>query len=192
MKILFLHKWLVMGGIERILINYLSILCREENLEIDVLIDYNTKDNVFGKEIPEGINITYLFGIDYFEYKTALYRERNNSLIKKINYKYLNIKEKIFKRKKLTNIIKKNNYDIIINFSDHFDPYIEFSKINSPIIRWQHSTIHHIDEKQLKTLNQYQKIIAICDDMKKGIIQDTKLQEHQLYTIYNLYKHRED
>lgn len=185
MKILFLHKWLVMGGIERILINYLSILSQEENLEIDVLIDYNTKDNVFGKEIPEGINITYLFGVDYFEYKTALYRERKNSLIKKINYKYLNIKEKIFKRKKLTNIIKKNNYDIIINFSDHFDPYIEFSKINSPIIRWQHLAIHHIDEKQLKTLNQYQKIIAICDDMKKGIIQDTKLQEHQLYTIYN-------
>lgn len=42
MKILFLHKWLVMGGIERILINYLSILSQEENLEIDVLIDYNT------------------------------------------------------------------------------------------------------------------------------------------------------
>lgn len=185
MKILFLHKWLVMGGIERILINYLSILSREENLEIDVLIDYNTKDNVFGKEIPEGINITYLFGVDYFEYKTTLYRERNNSLIKKINYKYLNIKEKIFKRKKLTNIIKKNNYDIIINFSDHFDPYIEFSKINKPIIRWQHSAIHHIDEKQLKILNQYQKIISICNDMKKAIIQCTSLPEHKIFTIYN-------
>ncbi|ACL32641.1 glycosyltransferase [Glaesserella parasuis] len=185
MKILFLHKWLVVGGIERILINYLSILSQEENLKIDVLIDYNTKDNVFGKEIPKEINITYLFDVDYFEYKTTLYRERNNSLIKKINYKYLNIKEKIFKRKKLTNIIKNNNYDIIINFSDHFDPYIEFSKINKPIIRWQHSAIHHIDKKQLKILNQYQKIISICDDMKKAIVKDTNLPEHKIFTIYN-------
>ncbi|WP_336508033.1 glycosyltransferase [Glaesserella parasuis] len=174
-----------MGGIERILINYLSILSQEENLKIDVLIDYNTKDNVFGKEIPKEINITYLFDVDYFEYKTTLYRERNNSLIKKINYKYLNIKEKIFKRKKLTNIIKNNNYDIIINFSDHFDPYIEFSKINKPIIRWQHSAIHHIDKKQLKILNQYQKIISICDDMKKAIVKDTNLPEHKIFTIYN-------
>ncbi|MDO9757697.1 glycosyltransferase [Glaesserella parasuis] len=174
-----------MGGIERILINYLSILSQEENLKIDVLIDYNTKDNVFGKEIPKEINITYLFDVDYFEYKTTLYRERNNSLIKKINYKYLNIKEKIFKRKKLTNIIKNNNYDIIINFSDHFDPYIEFSKINKPIIRWQHLAIHHIDKKQLKILNQYQKIISICDDMKKAIVKDTNLPEHKIFTIYN-------
>lgn len=184
MKILFLHKWLVMGGIERILINYLSILSQEENLEIDVLIDYNTKDSVFGKEIPKEINITYLFDVNYFEYKTTLYRERNNSLIKKINYKYLNIKEKIFKRKKLTNIIKNNNYDIIINFSDHFDPYIEFSKINKPIIRWQHSKFH-INKKKLKTLNQYQKIISICDDMKKAIVKDTNLPEHKIFTIYN-------
>lgn len=184
MKILFLHKWLVMGGIERILINYLSILSQEENLEIDVLIDYNTKDSVFGKEIPKEINITYLFDVNYFEYKTTLYRERNNSFIKKINYKYLNIKEKIFKRKKLTNIIKNNNYDIIINFSDHFDPYIEFSKINKPIIRWQHSKFH-INKKKLKTLNQYQKIISICDDMKKAIVKDTNLPEHKIFTIYN-------
>lgn len=185
MKILFLHKWLVMGGVERILINYLSILSLEENLEIDVLIDYNTKDNVFGKEIPKGVNITYLFNVDYFEYKTALYRDRNSSFIKKINYKYIHFKEKLSKRKKLTSTIKNNSYDIIINFSDHFDPYIEFSKINKPIIRWQHLAIHHINKKQLKILNQYQKIISICDDMKKAIVKDTNLPEHKIFTIYN-------
>ncbi len=33
MKILILHKWLIMGGVERILINYLALLQGEPNLD---------------------------------------------------------------------------------------------------------------------------------------------------------------
>ncbi len=69
MKILFLHKWLVMGGIERILINYLSILSQENDLQIDVLIDYDTESSIFREEIPSNVNLFHVFERNYFEKK---------------------------------------------------------------------------------------------------------------------------
>ncbi|QLB14462.1 glycosyltransferase [Mannheimia granulomatis] len=171
MKILFLHKWLIMGGIERILVNYLSILQDEKNLHIDILIDYDKENNVFHRLIPSGMNVDYLFNNHYCSYKENLYAERNKNWIKKIKYKFFNFKEKMVKRKSLLDYISKGKYDIIINFSNHFDSYIIFEELTCPVIRWQHLAIdNNIREKDIKILNKYHKVITICEDMKKQLI----------------------
>lgn len=68
MKILFLHKWLVMGGIERILINYLKLLSNNKNYTIDLLMAYDAGNNVFYTEIPSDIKVHYLFDNEEFRY----------------------------------------------------------------------------------------------------------------------------
>ena len=184
MKILFLHKWLVMGGIERILINYLSILSQENDLQIDVLIDYDTESSIFREEIPSNVNLFHVFERNYFEKKKNLYKEKNNNLIKKIIYKITNFREKLVKRKYLTNLVRNGNYTVIINFSNHFDPYICFNNIRIPIIRWQHST-YEISIKEKNFLKEYDKIVVICEDMRDFLLNQTKISPEKFSVIYN-------
>lgn len=183
MKILFLHKWLVMGGIERILVNYLSILQYEEEIYIDVLIDYDTEKNVFHHLIPKNISVKYLFDEHYYSYKENLYSERNISWIKKLNYKLLNIKEKKNKKKWLMDHILKGKYDVVINFSNHFDPYIDFNRLRCPIIRWQHLAIDKIRDKDINLLGKYSKIVTICQDMKQQLLNYVSLDK--LEVLFN-------
>ncbi|MFA9488267.1 MULTISPECIES: glycosyltransferase [unclassified Mannheimia] len=159
-----------MGGIERILANYLSILQNEEELYIDVLIDYDTENNVFHHFIPSNVNISYLFDKHYYLMRENLFSKRNTNWINKFNYKILNFKEKRKKKRVLMEHILDGKYDMVINFSNHFDPYINFDKLECPIIRWQHSAIDEIREKDLRILNRYNKIVTICEDMKQQLI----------------------
>lgn len=184
MRILFLHKWLVMGGIERVLINYLTLLHNEPSLKIDLLIDFDTKDNVFEKDIPSNINLLYLFDKKYTEKKAELYSVRKKNVINYLKYKIFNKKEKNIRKNKITSLL--NKYDLIVNFSNHFDPYISFSKINRPIVRWQHSAIQiEYGNKQLLYLRKYDKVISICSDMTKQLLSLEGFRDNQFSVIYN-------
>ncbi|MGY4679940.1 hypothetical protein ACWIVU_10215, partial [Ursidibacter arcticus] len=49
MKVLILNKWLIVGGVEKVLINYLDILKDKEDVKTDLFILFNTDDSVFSK-----------------------------------------------------------------------------------------------------------------------------------------------
>ncbi|HDR0692843.1 TPA: glycosyltransferase, partial [Pasteurella multocida] len=60
-RVLLIHKWLVSGGVERILINYLSIFSLL-NYKTDLLIQYNLNENNFFEEkIKNNINYDFIF-----------------------------------------------------------------------------------------------------------------------------------
>ncbi|HDR1804372.1 TPA: hypothetical protein QB574_001791 [Pasteurella multocida] len=60
-RILLIHKWLVSGGVERILINYLSIFSLL-NHKTDLLIQYNLNEkNFFEEKIKNKINYDFVF-----------------------------------------------------------------------------------------------------------------------------------
>ncbi|MDO4430226.1 MAG: glycosyltransferase [Lonepinella koalarum] len=188
MKVLFLHKWLLMGGIERILINYLKLLSNDKNISINVLIAYDTSNNVFHKEIPSNINIYYIFDKEYFNHSLLIYQNRKKSLKKNLINKFYKIKEKYLCRKKTHQFITDNNYDIIINFSDHFDNYLKFNQLNIPIIRWQHLAPNPNEEipyKKIKILRKYRKIITICDEMKKEMRKITNFPNEKYAILFN-------
>lgn len=172
-----------MGGIERVLVNYLSILQNEKDIHIDVLIDYDTENNVFHQLIPNNVSVSYLFDKQYYTYKEKLYSERHKNWLKKIKYKIFNLKEKKIKQSNLMDHISKGNYDIVINFSNHFDPYIDFDKLKCSIIRWQHLAIDNMREKDAEILNKYHKVITICEDMKKQFI--NHIHSNKLDVLFN-------
>lgn len=174
-----------MGGVERILINYLNLLKNESDLEIEVVLAFETEENIFRKDIPESIKVTYLVDKKHSEYRNSLYLSRKNNILNRLKYKLLNFKWKIECRNKLNSIIKE--YDVIINFSNHFDPYINF-KDNKPKIRWQHLSLRCLDKKELKKeisyLRRYDRIISICEDMKEEISHIESLR-NKIIVLYN-------
>lgn len=187
MKVLILHKWLVMGGIEKILINYLNLLKTESSIHIELLIAFDTPQSILSSDIPENINIHYIFDKKYYQSQQSLYQNRHNNLFQRIKYKLFRIKEKKQCNITLHKMIK--HYDIVINFSNHFDPYLNFNKINIPIIRWQHSALDSIDSKliqrEIDYLRKYDKVIAICKEMEKDIQIKSGISNQHLDYIYN-------
>ncbi|MDH2924382.1 glycosyltransferase involved in cell wall biosynthesis [Nicoletella semolina] len=189
MKVLFLHKSLIMGGVERILVNYLNLLKDESHLEIHLLLDNKPQDDIFSSHIPHNIKTTYFFDNAYLTYRNKLYIERKLSIQKRLKYKWLNFKEKRYRRKQLLSIISKNNYDIVINFSEHFHRFLDFNKIDCPIVRWQHGALS-IDDKikfqtQIHSLNKYDYIVAICQEMAEQILENNEISKEKVKLIYN-------
>lgn len=187
MKILILHKWLVMGGIERILINYLHLLKDEPNLSIDLLIAFDTPNSFFSAEIPNKNNIHYIFDKDHYIKQQYLANNKHKNLTLRLKQKWHRYKEKKYCRKKLNHII--NAYDLVINFSNHFDPFINFKSCNKPILRWQHLALKDKDDKEcikeISYLKKYSKVISICDEMIKDIEHKTQISPSKLTYIYN-------
>lgn len=183
MKVLFLHKWLIMGGIERILVNYLSMLQFDKNIQVDVVIDYDTDNNVFHKFIPKSVNLNYLFDKKYYHYRENIYKDKEHGFLRTIRYKILNFKEKRIREKRLMNHILDGGYDVVINFSNHFDPYLDFSVLKCPVIRWQHLALDKVRDKDIRLLNQYDKIITICEDMKSQLM--TLIEQDKIEVLFN-------
>lgn len=189
MKILFLHKWLIMGGVERILINYLHLLKNEKNLELSLLIAYEDINDVFKNDVPDSVELDYIFDKKYSNKSDFLQKNRKRSVLNNLIYKIARLKEKSYCRYYLNKFIRDNKFDLVINFSNHFDPYINFEALNIPIIRWQHSALKDEDSKEVRkeilVLHKYDKIIAICKDMAKQISERAKIPAGKMSVIYN-------
>lgn len=187
MRILFLHKWLVMGGIEKVLLNYLHLLKNEKDIHIDLLIAFDTPQSSLKNDIPKQIRTNYIFDIPHYIKQEESYKHRKRSFATKLQYKVNRFREKQYCKKTLNNIVL--NYDIVINFSNHFDPFIDFKRLHIPIIRWQHSALKDIYKKETKKeisyLKRYDKVIAICEDMKNDIQEKSKITSNRIEYIYN-------
>lgn len=187
MRILFLHKWLVMGGIEKILLNYLHLLKNEKDIHIDLLIAFDTPQSSLRKDIPKQIKTDYIFDIQSYINQEKLYKHRHNNIATKIKYKINRFKEKQYCKKFLSDVIV--NYDIVINFSNHFDPFINFKNLNIPIIRWQHLALKDKSKKDTKKeieyLKKYNKVVTICKDMQRDVQEKSNLKSSQIEYIYN-------
>ncbi|WP_410682043.1 glycosyltransferase [Avibacterium paragallinarum] len=173
MKILFLHRWLVMGGVEKVLINYLHLLKDVEEFEIDVLLDTELEDSHFSKMIPDNIRVSYIFSNDDRKLFNDLYSKKYDNILNRIIYKFVKLKTKKGRRNELNRHIIDGQYDVVINFSDHFDSYINFRTHNLPIIRWVHGSFRPNQDKYAKKAGEYfykyKRIVAICEEMSEQI-----------------------
>lgn len=185
-KIIFLTSGIGLGGVERVLLEYIKKI----NLnKFDIKIAFHSeKDKYFEEEIPKEIKYKYMQSL-------------------KIEQKIVELKNKnIIKRKLLREIykkynrylMKKNYYsfskdrDIIIDFKDgkYFKYLKNFSKKKK--ICWIHGNIEDIynlkKEKNIveKNFQKMQKIVCICNEMSKELKNIfPKINERNIETIYN-------
>lgn len=165
-----------MGGIERVLIEVLQNLDREK-YNISLFIeDDSGKENVFLKDIPKDIDL-YFLKPERLIRQTESYRNKKKNLFYKMMYEFYMRKErKVTLENTLKNLEKvKEKYgeiDVFLDYDWGARRYINKIKVKKKII-WIHSSISNLLKKKSKierfgrNIKNYDKVVTICDEMKK-------------------------
>lgn len=176
MRILVLNKCLMMGGIEKVLLTTLKNLSElYDNVDLLIKDDYR-EQNLFLDEIPKNIKIHFLF--DAYSGKNRIKKEIKRGI------------KRFFYPIKLKKYLKNREYDVIIDFSYNLFSYK--MKFDVPVIGWAHfGAISHENnniEKDIKggqAYKKYDKIVAICKEMRDEFINQIGIETEKVEMIYN-------
>ncbi|GAA6325598.1 glycosyltransferase [Fusobacterium ulcerans] len=193
-KILFYNGQLFMGGIEKVLISYLNALSNEKEIEINLLIKENNKEkNIFYKDIPSNIKSNFIKKEKMVNLRNKIYEKKKNIFWKMIYSLILEV-ERIYMKSWLKNHLKKNYYDVVIDFDMGLGKYLDVFK-GIPVIGWQHFSVdpkfswkkRKILKKyrKLERLKKYTKIITLCDEMKEEMLKVYNIEKSKVDVLYN-------
>lgn len=168
-KIALYSGQLYMGGIERVLINYLEKLAKEPELDITLIIKENVPEkNVFASEVPENIKVEYIKDEELCRKTEELSKNKKNPLIRLL-YQWNLYYSRVTIQRWIDRYFKENKFDVIIDFDGSMWRYIK--NIKTPVIGWVHYTLAHKNKRKYrhykKRFELYSKVVLICDDMKK-------------------------
>ena len=189
MKILFKSGSTMMGGLEKVQIEYINFLVKQEKYQIKIVIENdNEKDNALEKYITS--NVTYLKNYNYILEIKNLRENRKKSLWSRIKYNLAITKEKKYADNKFLQIYKEYKPDIVIDFDSSLTKIID--KLNSSKnLVWIHSSIKNWKKKKSKIdrfvdrISKYSKIICICKEMKEDLINLKNESKNKVDFLYN-------
>ena len=188
-KVFFYNGQLFMGGIERVAISYLEGLSKERDLDVTLVIkENNPEKNIFIKDVPSNIKIEFIKTEKMVDFRNKASNKRKNPFWRIIYFFMLNY-ERIYMKKWLKNYFLKNKFDVTIDFDMSLGKYLDV--VNSKKIGWLHfSLIGKRKNKRKgkrfeKRLEKYDKIIAICDEMKEEAKNLFNIPEEKLERLYN-------
>lgn len=185
-KIMFYTGGIGLGGVERVLLNILSSLDKNK-FDIKLGLQYED-ENIFENEIPDNINYKYMLSKDKIK-KTLEIKKKKKNLFYKLYYSFLLKKERKIIKEKYLEFSKDR--DVIIDFKNSDYARVTSQETNSKRVCWYHGSIKTTNtykknpKKHRKNLNKYHKIIVICDDMKKEMIEMFPELENRIERIYN-------
>ena len=176
MKILILNKCLMMGGIEKVLLETLKNLSELYD-DIDLVLKDDYKEqNLFLDEIPKNVKIHFLF--EAYSGKNRIKKEIKREI------------KRFFYPIKLKKFLKNKNYDVVIDFSYNLFNYK--IKFDVPVIGWAHfGAISHEDNNIEKDIREgqkykkYDKVIAICEEMRDEFVNELGIEANKVEMIYN-------
>lgn len=188
-KVLFYNGSLRMGGIERVMVDVLQGLDKNK-LDITLIISDGLEElNVFEKDIPNYVKIIYLKPGEIIK-KTENYKKnRNKNIFSKIMYNVMMKYEEIIKKKNLKKL-SKTKYDIIIDFDMGLSKYISLFDCSKKLV-WVHASIKNWYKRKDKIfrlgkrLTKYNRIVAICDEMKDEVCSLYPYLKEKIVRIYN-------
>ena len=189
MKILFKSGSTMMGGLEKVQIEYINFLLEQEKYQIKIVIENdNGKDNALEKHI--NYDVIYLKDYNYILEIRNLRENRKKSLWSRIKYNLAISKEKKYADNKFLQIYKEYKPDIVIDFDSSLTKIID--KLNSSKnLVWIHSSIKNWKKKKSKIdrfvdrISKYSKIICICKEMKEDLINLKNELKNKVDFLYN-------
>lgn len=190
MKILFLHRALVVGGVETVLITYLNLF-RQLGYEVDLHLIYDLEqENYRIQELDKSINITYSLNKSDFSILTQRRNHRKSSIWNKMAYAITKQKQKSRYQKVLHHTLSTKHYDAIVDFSSCLSNASMLSKIRkmteAKIIRWCHSQISRRDlNKTVALYKKFDKVITISAEMKSDLLSEFGDLEDKLECLHN-------
>ena len=180
-----------MGGLERVLIEVLQTIDKKKYNITLVIDDDCGEGNIFEKDIPKEIPYYFLKSKKLIE-KTEYYKEKRKKFIYKLMYNlYMNF-ETFIMYKNMKNLLNKlDKVDLLIDFDAGASKYInKLRNINKKVV-WIHNSIPKLKKKKSKIerfgkrLENYDKIIAICDEMKEELGNIYPKIKNKIVRIYN-------
>lgn len=189
--ILFLSGGLKIGGVERVLIEYLNNIDREKyKITLFLMSDFGS-DAVLEPELKKDIQIKYIKNYEIIKQKEELRKNKKN-IFKKIKYSSFFKKEKKISEKRFVTYLKKiSEPDLIIDFDRSFVKYKKYFR-NIPSIIWIHASFSEMGKAEYiniknyeKTLLKYGKIILVCDEMRKEMSELYPSLKRKMDVIYN-------
>lgn len=192
--ILFNTDSLIMGGAEKLAIEYVKALSKDYKVILLVNENNGKEGNILEKDIPE--NVEYKFIVDKTimdninKYRNLKQKYKKN-LWYKIKYNYfLKQRRKSF-RENIINYVKNKKYDILIDFNNKLPLEIADNKV----ISWLHLSLKGMKLKQkqknAEKFKKIKKIVVINDDMKKEFKEYFPESLNKAERIYNLFDIKE-
>ena len=179
-----------MGGLERVLIEVLQNIDKKKyNLTL-VIDDDCGQGNIFEKDIPKEIPYYFLKPQKLIE-KTNYYKLRRKNILYKLMYNiYMNI-ETYIKSKNIKKLIEKlGKIDVFIDYDAGATKYIENIEADKKVV-WIHNSIPNLKKSEGKIkrfgkrLEKYDRIVAICDEMKEELKDIYPNLKDKIIRIYN-------
>ena len=189
-KVIFRSGSLRMGGLERVLIEVLQTIDKEK-FDIYLVIDDDCgKENIFEKDIPKDIPYFFLKPEKLIR-ETEKYKEKKKNIIYKLMYNLMMEKENKVMYRNMQRILKDiGEIDVIVDFDGGASKYIEKLDIKKKIV-WIHNSIPNLKKKEGKIkrfgkrLEKYDRVVAICDEMKEEIEHIYPNLKGKVSRIYN-------
>ena len=186
-KILFCTDSLIMGGQEKVSIDYLKMLSENSEYEISLLIneDNGEEGNIFINDIPKKIKYKFVIEKEIIS-QINKYRElKKRNPIYKLLYNYYLSKRKKSYLENIKKIIKQEEYDYLIDFTCQLP--IELCDIR--VISWIHTDVNSWKEKRVKELGKkigkIGKLIVLNESNKKDLKILFSNDENKIEKIYN-------
>lgn len=180
-----------MGGLERVLIEVLQTIDKNKYNITLVIDDDCGSGNIFEKDIPKEIPYYFLKSKELIE-KTEYYKERRKNLFYKLMYNlYMNLETFIMKENMKKLLRKFDKVDLLIDFDAGASKYInKLENIDKKAV-WIHNSIPKLKKKKSKIerfgkrLENYDRVIAICDEMKEELENIYPKIKNKIMRIYN-------
>ena len=170
--------FLIIGGIERILIEILKNLDKSKyRIFLFIEKDYG-KDNVFYNEVPKEIEIFFLKSEELIK-KARYYRSKKKNLYYKLLYNIQMKKERKIGYENFFRFLKEieekyGEIETFIDFDCGKNKIIKKIKINNKLT-WVHSSVKKLLKSRIKIfrfgykLKGYNKVVTICDEMSEEL-----------------------
>lgn len=180
----------VMGGVEKVLVEYLNLIDLDK-YKVILFMDSDLGElNILEKEVPESIEIIYLKSKKTV-IKTLPFKNKKRKLLDKIIYEKLKMYERKEKKNKfLEEYHKIKKVDIIIDFDYGLSKIIPEVK-NVKKMVWVHSYLPELIrngrklKRSIKKLNQYDRVITICKEMQEELEKIAPNIKNKIEFIYN-------
>lgn len=187
-KVLFYTSGVGLGGVEKVILEVLKLIDKEK-FDIKLALQYEN-ENLFENEIPKEINFKYMLPKRISD-KSVYFRERKKNIFYKLLYSFMLSYEKYIIKKNYLEFSKDR--EIVIDFkSGDFLKLINLKNgIDKKRICWLHGEITRLNRYEKRKeflrreLNKCDKVVCICEDMKKGVMNEIPELKEKLEVIYN-------
>ena len=191
-KILILSGGLKIGGVERVLIEYINNIDKERYDVFLLLMSEFSNEHTLTEFLRKDIDITYLKTLEFLHKKEYL-KLNKKKMINRIRYNILLHYEKRMTKIKFKEYISRlDKIDTIIDFDRSFIKFNKEIRKFKKII-WLHSSFKNgilsdkniKREKMEKNLNKYDNIVVVAEEIKEEVIKIAPILENKLRVIYN-------